>query len=65
MVKELKETKEGSNISRPALEEDRAANGEVGRQVLQTQSCLRLPVGYRDEGASRGIGELQHLDIII
>ena len=65
MVKELKETKKGSNISRPALEEDRAADGEVGRQVLQAQSCLRLPVGYRDEGASRGIGELQHLDIII
>ena len=65
MVKELEETKKGSNISRPALEEDRAANGEVGRQVLQVQSCLRLPVGYGDEGASRGIGELQNLDMII
>ena len=57
----MKEADVSVPVCHPRLEEEGGTDGEVGWQVFQIQGCLGLPVGYRDIGTTRGIGELQYL----
>ena len=61
LIHDLEEGEEGASVCSEGFQEDRAADGDLARQVLQVQGCFRLPGCDGDVRAARGIGELQHL----